>query len=155
VSFNFATSVAVQNDGKIVVTGYANGDFALARYNNDGSLDNTFSDDGKQTTDFASETDVAQSAVIQKDGRIVVAGYTWNGSDNDFALAMYNTDGSPDSTFSGDGKQTTAFNTDEPFLGSNDYGYSVVIQDDGKIMVAGSVNLYYINFLVLARYNTD
>ena len=64
-------------------------DFALVRYNTDGSLDTTFGSDGKVTTAIGSGTDVARSVAIQADGKIVVAGYSHNGSNYDFALARY------------------------------------------------------------------
>jgi uncharacterized delta-60 repeat protein len=81
--------VALQGDGKIVAVGYHSGDFALGRYTLNGSLDLTFSGDGKQTTDFAG-SDIANGVAIQNDGRIVAVG-EGNGTDStrDFALARY------------------------------------------------------------------
>ncbi len=84
-----ANSMALQPDGKIVVAGTSSGDFSLARYNIDGSLDRSFDGDGKLTTDFGSSNDRATSVAVQPDGKIVVAGYTYNGSFNVFALARY------------------------------------------------------------------
>jgi uncharacterized delta-60 repeat protein len=84
-----------------VVSGYAsltfrNDDFALARYNSDGSLDTTFGGgDGKVTTAFTSGNEVGLSVAVQTDGKIVVSG----ASQNNFALARYNTDGSLDTSF--------------------------------------------------------
>jgi len=133
-----AKSVAIQSDGKIVAAGYsdngANYDFALVRYNTDGSLDSTFGTGGKVTTAVGTGTDNAKSVAIQSDGKIVAAGYSYNGANFDFALVRYNTDGSLDSTFGTGGKVTTAFGT------SNDEAYSVAIQSDGKIVAAGSSN---------------
>ncbi|MEU0401486.1 calcium-binding protein [Streptomyces sp. NPDC006197] len=77
--------MAVQADGKIVAVGAGNGDFALARYNGDGSLDNSFSTDGKVTTDFGTANDEGLATALQTDGKIVVAGF----SGTDFALARY------------------------------------------------------------------
>ena len=72
-----ATGVALQGDGKIVVVGAGGGDltsdFALARYNPDGSLDTSFSGDGKQTTDFG-RLDGANGVALQGDGKIVAVG---------------------------------------------------------------------------------
>ena len=133
-----ARSVAIDADGKIVVTGYSYHestiyDFALARYNTNGSLDGAFDDDGKVTTDFAGHSDLALGLAIDADGKIVVAGYSDQGAtgSTDFALARYNTDGSLDGTFDDDGKVTT------DFAGSQDFAYSVAIDADGKIVVAG------------------
>jgi len=147
-----ANSVVVQNDGKIVVVGYSqngsNNDFAVVRYNTDGSLDTTFDSDGKQTTDI-SGNDVASSVVVQSDGKIVAAGYATIATKRQFAVVRYNTDGSLDTTFSGDGKQTTA-------LGSaRDESFSIVLQSDGKIVAAGySDNGSNYDFAVV-RYNID
>jgi uncharacterized delta-60 repeat protein len=74
------------------VTGYAsNGgdfDFGLARYNADGSLDASFGSSGMLTTDFGG-TDCVDTVVVQSDGRIVVAGYTYNSTTSEIALARY------------------------------------------------------------------
>ena len=132
---DYALSVAIQSDGKIVAAGYSddgsNDDFALVRYNTDGSLDASFDGDGKVTTAIGSGADQACSVAIQSDGKIVAAGYSNNGSNEDFALVRYNTDGSLDTNFNSDGKVTTE-------VGSiNDYAWSVTIQSDGKIVAAG------------------
>ena len=102
---------------KIVVVGYSCAntqtcDFALARYNPDGSLDPNFSGDGRQTTAIGSFGDARASGVaLQSDGKIVAVGSTDIQGINtrDFALARYNLNGSLDTSFSGDGKQTTDF----------------------------------------------
>ncbi len=78
----------------------------------------------------------------KSDGKIVAAGFTWNGSNYDFAISRSNTDGSPDSTFNGEGKQTTDF-------GATDEAVSIVIQPDGKIIVAGNSGTRF----ALARYD--
>ncbi len=146
-------SVTVQSDGKILVAGESwsgsRSEFALVRYNSDGSLDSSFSNDGKLTTAIGSSDDHGQSVTVQADGKILVAGYSSNGNNSDFALARYNSDGSLDSSFSGDGKLTTAIGS------SYDASRSVIVQADGKILVAGlSVNGGYSNF-ALVRYNPD
>ncbi|MFG2985674.1 calcium-binding protein [Streptomyces sp. NPDC048258] len=142
-----ARGVAVQADGKIVAAGAGGaGDFTLARYNTDGSLDTTFDTDGKVTTDFAGGNDRANGVVVQADGKIVAAG----GAGFDFGLARYNTDGSLDTTFGTGGKVITGF-----FAGDEAFG--VALQADGKIVAAGgtdtgsSTNTDF----ALARYNTD
>jgi uncharacterized delta-60 repeat protein len=146
-----AFSVAIQSDGKIVAAGNSrngNWDFALARYNTDGSLDTSFDSGGKVTTDFGGGNDRAYSVAIQSDGKIVAAGYSSNGSNNDFALARYNTDGTLDTNFDSGGKVTTDFG------GGNDYAFSVAIQSDGKIVAAGRGSNGGDDF-ALVRYNTD
>jgi uncharacterized delta-60 repeat protein len=94
-------------------------------------LDTTFSGDGIVTTAVGLALDIANSVVMQSDGKIVAAGYSYNGSNDDFAVVRYNTGGSLDTTFSGDGIVTTAVGA------GSDYGYSVAMQSDGKIVAAG------------------
>src|ERR1039457_5642024 len=82
-NYSFAQSVAIQSDGKIVAAGYDdNGsgqDFALTRYNTDGSLDNTFGSGGIVTTNAGGDnSSYAQSVAIQSDGKIVAAGQGGN-----------------------------------------------------------------------------
>ncbi|HEY9695957.1 MAG TPA: Calx-beta domain-containing protein [Trichocoleus sp.] len=148
-------SILLQPDGKIVVIGDAfNGisyDFAIARYNSDGSLDATFGAGGKVTTNFGltSAQDTGLDAVLQADGKILVVGDATIGGDNDIALARYNSDGSLDSSFSSDGLATLDFG------GGDDKASSIALQSDGKFLVAGNA---YINpdlDFVLARYNSN
>ncbi|MBI3300769.1 MAG: hypothetical protein HYZ72_01625 [Deltaproteobacteria bacterium] len=148
-----ANAVAIQSDGKIVVAGWTNVfgtfDFALARYNADGSLDATFDGDGKKITSFGGD-DRANAVAIQKsDGRIVVAGWTNVFGTFDFALARYNANGSLDVTFDGDGKKISGF-------GGDDRANAVAIQkSDGRIVVAGWTNVFGTADFALARYNVD
>ena len=75
----------------------------MVRYNIDGSLDQTFGTNGRVATDFFGGDDRPQSVALQPDGKIVAAGYAYNGL-FDFAVVRYNADGSLDTTFDGDGK---------------------------------------------------
>jgi uncharacterized delta-60 repeat protein len=141
-----AFSVAIQADGRIVAAGrsFAGADFALARYNPDGSLDSSFDGDGRVLTDFGADNE-ASGVAIQTDGRIVVAGV----SGGDFALARYNTDGSLDPSFDGDGRVVTDF-------GAFDFPHAVAIQGDGKIVAAGVSGAdFNSNDFALARYLPD
>lgn len=133
-SFDGAFDVAIWS-GKIVVGGgtglYGSGasDFQVVRYNADGSLDPSFGGGGIVTTDFGGSDSIFGIAVTT-DGKITAAGGTT--SPGDFAVARYNSDGSLDSTFDGDGKTTTDFAG-----GTDDLGNGVVVQPDGSITVAG------------------
>ncbi|MFN9912689.1 MAG: delta-60 repeat domain-containing protein, partial [Pirellulaceae bacterium] len=147
-------SVTIQPDGKIVVGGYAsigsNNDFALVRYNADGTLDTSFGIGGMVTTAIVTGTDQGRSVTIQPDGKLVVAGWASNGSNNDFALVRYNANGTLDTSFGTGGKVTTPVGT------STDTGLSVTIQPDGKIVVAGYVTFGFSNIdFALVRYNAD
>jgi uncharacterized delta-60 repeat protein/uncharacterized repeat protein (TIGR01451 family) len=141
---NSANAVAEQVDGKIIVVGQASGlatsAMRIQRFNADGSNDTTFNSTGVQTIRFGSEVMGQQSATavaIQADGKIVVAGFTNDqpSADNDFAVARLNPNGTLDTTFDGDGRQTIAFNN----VGSNndDQATAVAIQGDGKIVLGG------------------
>jgi uncharacterized delta-60 repeat protein len=140
--FDRARGVALQGDGKIVAVG-GFGDFALARYNPDGSLDTSFSGDGLQTTDFLfGDGDQANDVAIQANGRIVAVGLAAGGATgNDFGLARYNTNGSLDTSFSGDGRKRTSF-------GGSDSASGVALQGDGRIVAVGTGNGEF----ALARY---
>jgi uncharacterized delta-60 repeat protein len=146
-----ATGVAIQGDGKIVAVGAnGHGGFALARYNPNGSLDPSFSGDGKQMTDFGG-FDQASGVALQANGKVVVVGQ--GGPDpSDFAIARYNPNGTLDTSFSGDGKQTTSFSA-----GCCDGASALAIQGDGKIVAVGLAGGGTGNpgHFALARYNPN
>ena len=96
-----------------------------------GDLDTTFDGDGKVITSFVGGIDRARAVAIQGDGKIVAAGEA-NVGTFDFALARYNTDGSLDTIFSGDGKVTT------DFAGGTHQAFAVAIQSDRKIWPRGA-----------------
>ena len=131
-----AIAVAIQTDGRIVAAGFTdagggNNDFALVRYNANGTLDGTFGVGGKVTTPVLAADDQARAVAIQTDGRIVVAGWAANATNYDFAVVRYGATGALDGTFGVGGKVTTAVGT------SDDQAYAVAVQTDGKIVVAG------------------
>ncbi len=148
-----AMSVAIQLDGKIVVAGTSdngsNYDIAVVRYNINGSLDTAFGSGGKVTTAIGNGDDTASSLAIQADGKIVVAGRSYNGSNNDIALIRYNSNGSLDTAFGTGGKVTTAIGY------GIDLAYAVAIQTDGKIVVAGGSNNASNEDFALVRYNSN
>jgi uncharacterized delta-60 repeat protein len=143
-----AFGALLQRDGKIVATGGTGADFLLERYRTDGSLDSTFGSGGRVTTDFGSESaDWAYAAALQPDQKIVAAG----DNSGDFELARYEPDGSLDPTFGVEGQVKTP-------IGYPAYARALVIQPDGKLVVAG---LKYRDSssvqseVVLARYLPD
>ncbi|MGA7732768.1 MAG: S-layer homology domain-containing protein [Chloroflexia bacterium] len=145
-----ALAVAVAPDGKIIAAGRAYGgstgtDFAVVRYNPDGSPDATFGAGGIVVTHFASLEDVAQSVAVLSDGRILAAGYSGPSSAYDFALARYNTDGTLDMSFSADGKVLTDFG------GTSDQASALLLDAGGKPVAVGSSS----GDFALARYNAD
>ncbi|OFY85771.1 MAG: hypothetical protein A3F72_21590 [Bacteroidetes bacterium RIFCSPLOWO2_12_FULL_35_15] len=151
-----ATAVAIQSDGKIVAGGYTFGatlDFAVVRYNTDGSLDLTFDGDGKAIAGVGTGNDLARTMLIQPDGKIVLAGKSIVGSVGNFGLARFNSDGSLDNTFDSDGVLTTALGTNSADAAD---ALSVKIQSNGKIVVTGDFTPNNgPDGLPLVRYNTD
>ncbi len=144
-------SVAIQPDGKIVVLGhvyygglFVNTDLVIARYNSDGSLDNTFGTGGRIIADFGGGRDIGYSVVIQPDEKIIVSGGSFYGSppswtSYNFFLMRYSTNGSIDTNFGTNGNIIA------------DFGGSLAIQSDGKIILAGDMDG---NFAI-TRYNSN
>jgi len=144
-SFDDIQDIVLQPDGKIVAVGTAGSNFALARYNTNGGLDNTFGSGGKLRTTFQGADD-GQSVVLQRDGKIVMAGSTSGPVDpspRSFALARYNTNGSLDTAFGDQGKVVTSF-------GQDAFAIALVLQPDDKLIVAGTNT----TDLALVRYLT-
>lgn len=149
-SVDNGNSIYVQPDGKIVAGGSNYYDFALVRYNSDGSLDTTFGNNsGIALTDFGLYSEYVTGLFAQPDGKIIAVGTSSDGSASTFALARYNTDGTPDTGFGGgSGKVTSDF-------GSYDYGLCGTLQSDGKIIVSGLSWIDEQSYSVLVRYNND
>ncbi len=147
-----AGGVAIQSDGKVVMSGYASlsgeARVVVARLNADGSLDSSFGTSGIVTTDVnAGENDLGQRVAIQSDGKIVVVGF----SATQQFVARYDTNGDLDSSFGKGGIARTTV------PGSSTRGRSVAIQSDGKIMVGGLMitsSIPSISYL-LTRLNPD
>ncbi len=157
-----AYSALIQPDGKIIAAGYATENylhmFALLRYNKDGSRDNTFGTNGIVTTAVNKSDDKIFSIAIQQDGKIVAAGTSYEGINNQnvyvFALARYNTDGSLDNTFGTNGMVTTALEISGTLQQDNE-AKSVIIQNDGKIVIGGYSGSNNQNYFALIRYNSN
>jgi uncharacterized delta-60 repeat protein len=143
-----ASAIAIQPDGKIIVAGTITGDFAVARYNRDGSVDTSFGIQGKATTDFSGGDETANALALASDGKIVLAGATNRSGSIGPAIARYNADGSPDSTFGIGGK----------VLPPPDYwpsaAYAIAVQPDKKIVVAGG-GVFVESGIRLMRLNPD
>lgn len=152
-SYETAYDVAIQSDGKIIATGSAFIDtiynFAMARYNTNGSLDAGFGTGGKVNT-ILTNGDEAKSLAIQSDGKIVLAGLSKQFDFSiAFAVARYTTSGTLDTTFNTTGKVITSITP------NNDEGRAVAIQTDGKIVVAGKGTPVGPEQFAVVRYNTD
>lgn len=138
------TDIAILPSGKILVAGTTNAstnaDVFLMRYNADGTLDTTFGSSGTVITDdIIHGIESAAGLAVQADGKIVVSA-TFQPSEGaiktrDFAVLRYNADGTPDTTF---GNGYGMVTTDIGGGGNDDFAYAVQLQQDGKIVVAGT-----------------
>lgn len=155
VDLNYSYTLLLQSDGKVILVGGAvtsNGtnDFAMLRLNANGTLDSTFGSGGIVTTEFTSSTspsvEEAASAVLQPDGKIILAGY----SSKKFAVARYLTTGALDTSFGAGGKVTLAVGT-----GNDDWVKSVALQPDGKIVTVGYSKNGATYAIALARFQND
>ncbi|NQZ37720.1 MAG: T9SS type A sorting domain-containing protein [Crocinitomicaceae bacterium] len=153
-------SMDIQSDGKIVLGGYSRSsgssenDFTLARYNSNGSLDNTFGIGGIITTPVGDGTYGSDnSVVIQSDGKIILAGTSKDGSNqNHFTLVRYNSDGTLDTNFGIGGKTVTPIG-----ISFKSIGKSLGIDSNGKILLGGygyALNDSTIS-MVLVRYHSN
>ena len=151
-----ASGVFIQSDGKILICGSTRSesstwDFAVVRLNSDGSLDTSFDSDGIKITAITSADDFADAVIAQPDGKIIVAGQSMTSQMN-MIVVRYNTDGSPDMSFDGDGIATAQFQ--EGASTSAD----VRLQADGKIVVAGATavgSIFSLNSFGVARFNSN
>lgn len=146
-----ATAVVIQQmTGKIVVAGFQAPNpynrFALARYNPDGTLDTTFSHDGKLTLDFGGNAEASAVAILPNKDIAVVGFAAQPSSGLDYALARYTDAGKLDPSFGTGGLVTT------DFFGSNDEISGIAVQPNGKLVVAGLTDNGVTEFSV-ARYN--
>jgi uncharacterized delta-60 repeat protein len=158
VNFNNATevsnqAVAIQSDGKIVAAGDRFFDFkrdmVLTRYNPNGSLDLSFGNNGIVISELEAAQSGAEAVAIQANGKIVIAGYSSNGSNLDFALLRFNSNGGIDPTFGNNGLVLTDFNA------GNDGAYAIEIQNDKKIVVSGGSTNGGVSSFAVARFNED
>uniref|UniRef100_UPI003750E755 beta strand repeat-containing protein n=1 Tax=Undibacterium sp. TaxID=1914977 RepID=UPI003750E755 len=147
---DYLQNIDVLSDGKILLTGFidgASGDFKVIRLNSDGTDDVSFGTTGTSTISFGAD-DRANSAAIQNDGSILVAGGSYDGSTWNFSLTRLSSNGSVDTSFGTSGKVTLAVGS------GHDIAYSVKALPDGKIILSGSSATTNDNFAVV-RLNAD
>lgn len=151
-----ARSVAIQPDGKIVVVGtcsdFTTPSMAVARYNEDGTLDSDFNGTGTAIISFGNSYAEAYSLVIQPDGKIVIGGDIRDAEDGDilkFALARLKADGTIDDNFGNHGKVVSGFN------GKHAYAYKILLQADNKIIAAGTIRNTNDDDFAVIRYKAN
>ncbi len=141
------TAIDIQNDGKILLAGYAqhnsndNSYIVLLRYNVDGTLDNSFGTNGIVVGTEGESYDMT----VQDDGKIILCGT----SNSNLALWRYNADGSVDNSFGSNGLVLTPF-------GNSAIGKAMSIVDNNKILVGGHAHTGFLtNAFLLSQYNSD
>ena len=152
----YISSLVLQKDGKILVAGCSNMEFSLnwrmaaARYNENGSLDESFGIEGKTDISFTGKLAEARTLSLQNNGKIVLAGRSFEISPtiSDFALTQLTFDGVIDSVFGENGRSVNEF-------GDYDVCFSSGIQQDGKIVLIGSQTSIFPHKILLARYHGD
>jgi uncharacterized delta-60 repeat protein len=148
-----AFAVTLQTDGKVVIAGYTfmegDEDFAILRYNADGSLHTRFNGGGVSAIDFGYGDDRAYSIVMQPDGKLVIGGYSYDGAKWVFGLARFTSSGAYDLTFDADATVTTTLGNQESFV------MSLALQSDGMIVACGSSSDGTGYRVTLARYGTS
>ncbi len=150
-----AYSVAIQKDNKIVITGYSissvtnNEEITLIRFTENGNIDKSFGNKGLIVTEVSDKKDVGESVAIQHDGKIVVVGSTDHKPTTDIVLIRYDENGNIDYSFGINGIVITDIKS------SLDIGKSLVIQSDGKIVVAGFTHIINKFFMTLLRYDSN
>jgi uncharacterized delta-60 repeat protein len=164
---DFANVIVVQADNKILVAGryqqkplpgtiFIDSVYSeLVRYNPNGTIDNTFGTNGKATLpNNISDSNDAWAMTVQNDGKILVAGYGGLGG---FFIARFTTNGALDLTFNGNGIVKKFFRSSQNLSPDSDVIYSILVQNDGKIIVAGrTIEFSAVNSLIgLARFNAD
>jgi uncharacterized delta-60 repeat protein len=156
VSNDISYSMELQTDGKILLGGTSYDgmlyDFAVVRYNADGTLDSTFDVDGKVLTSINSTSSMGYALTIQNDGKILLAGDYDNDTYHNFAVVRYNADGTLDHSFSMDGKSTITIDGEH-----TNYCDGMTLEQDGKIVVTGNSRITLGNDfdICLVRFNTD
>ena len=153
--YNCVFTLLVQPDNKIVVSGFGfnniDYDFSIARFNPDGSFDNTFGTNGQVLTPVGPAEDKGNGMVLQPDGKIIVVGHSWNAAttDTEYGMVRYNSDGSLDLSFGTNGIARG------PLSNTYDYLNAVTLQPDGKIVASGQTSTPGFTDLALVRFNTN
>jgi len=147
-------AIAIQGDGKIILAGAvfissSNTNFAMVRYKTNSEVDSSFGNNGRVITPIGNINDEVSSMAIQKDGKIILAGNSNNGTNFDFAMARYSTSGLVDSSFGNNGIVIA------PIGNSDDYASSIALQVDGKILLGGSTGAWPSIDFAIARFDTS
>ncbi|MBL7912359.1 MAG: T9SS type A sorting domain-containing protein [Bacteroidia bacterium] len=151
-SIGNSESVALQSNGKIILGGSlfsSSWAFGVKRCNTNGTIDNTFGINGSTVIDINPNLDFGRAIAIQTDDKIVIAGQSDNGSNDDVTVVRLNSNGTIDNTFGTNGIVTTTISS------FSEKASAIAIQPDGKIVVGGSANTGTSSDFIIIRYNTN
>ena len=154
-SEDFVRSITIQSDNKIIlgttVTNVGTSTFGLIRYNEDGSFDESFGDNGRVYTSFMDsylDDEIAHSVLLDEEENIIISGFVGLTDEINYAIACFDNDGNLDTSFGDNGKVITD-------LGFDDMIYTSILQEDGKLVCAGSsITSDDISSFSMARYET-
>ena len=156
-----ANSLVIQGDGKIVVVGYtfssiSGNDISCVRYNIDGNIDNSFGINGIATFDIQTGSDDKSTSVdIQSDGKLVLCGYSDDGTDRSSLIMRLNTNGTIDTSFGTAGKVLTNFTTTGVNIRQDEYRVVKIHPLTGNIIAAGtSFTASNNSRMIIARYTS-
>jgi len=149
-----ATAMALQPDGKVLLAGYCaggtnNDDFCALRYQVDGTLDRTWNGTGKVITPIGTSTDDAHAIALQTDGKVLLAGRCFAGTNNEFCVLRYRADGTLDTDWNGTGRVMS------PIGSGSASAAAIAVQSDGKVLVAGECWSGTASAFCMLRYQTD
>lgn len=150
---NLGTELAhktlVQPDGKILLVGCSESSLLLARYLPSGTLDTTFGVGGMVVQGIEGHILQGSSLALQSDGKLLVAGTVDLGTDANFFLQRFLSDGSIDPSFDGSSLTTT------PEIPAGDTAFCMTVQGDGKILVGGVHSDLVGSYFVIMRYQPN
>jgi uncharacterized delta-60 repeat protein len=162
-----AQAVVIDDDGKIIVAGKglasrSTSQLVLARFHGDGSPDDSFGDNGVATTQTGTfAVNMAVGIALTPEGKLVVAVNVGPGGVNNFGVLRFNPDGSRDATFGTDGLVVTEMPAFAAAASAPNCSAAIpaglVLQPDGKVVVAGSIQLDGVGAdrVALVRYDSD
>lgn len=148
---SLSNAVFVQPDGKIVIAGRSvttGVSFTSVRYNVNGELDTSYAANGVASQALGNDYRELNDVLLQADGKLLAVLSKYNQPSNtyDFRLMRFNPDGTPDADFGGAGGINTSF------YNGYDEAFSVALQSDNKLIVAGSTYNGISEDFALARY---
>lgn len=113
-AYSSVFKLLLQDDGKILVAGNTESNFTIVRFETQGMLDLNFGDNGVSTIQAFDSDDVPRSAILQPDGKMLMAGYSQNYPGyNAMILLRFTSEGIVDSSFGNDGRISTLVNCDD------------------------------------------